>query len=594
MQGLEGDYSMILVDGQPIQSGLASVYGLRQFLSESIERIEIVKGSGSAVYGSAAIGGIINVITRQPARGKPSGELSVLRGSYDTYDVSARGSLREGDLALFIGAQKYDTDFVDENGIDGEADNYTDRVERNNYSVNLKMNYYLGRDTHRLYTFGRNLHEFRRGGYLGIRKSLYDGEVRYYRAIDDMMDPDSEHITTDRYEYGAGYTNRLPNESVLGLHVTGTYHERTATNSSMPFSSEERTWFTTGQYSLPVLERHFLTTGFSYRDENLRQEINRDRAPGMDARGFGLFVQDEISLAERLGFVAGARYDDSKSSITEASAISPRGGVRWEAANFLVLRANAGRGFRVPHLFAEELHLCSAAPKTYVDPAIEPEKAWSYSVAGTWYRGNLNLDLNIFRNEIQKKIALLFEDEDIPEGHDAIYKNTDDAVTQGFELSADCQFTMPVAMNLSFAYNDAKYKNSLDPRFVESKNLMRVPETAFRLGVTYEETWYGTYMTAAGRRIGRMYVEKELTVDESKEGEPLSEYSIERTPAYWVLDVRAEKTFWNGMYGFFLGVDNLLDEKQERVYNPEQEETAAYIYAPLTGRYIYSGVTFRL
>ncbi len=151
-----------------------------------------------------------------------------------------------------------------------------------------------------------------------------------------------------------------------------------------------------------------------------------------------------------------------------------------------------------------------------------------------------------------------------------------------------------MAVNLSFAYNDAKYKNALDPDFEESRNLMRVPETAFRLGATYEDAWYGTYLTAAGRRIGRMYVEKELAVGESEEGEPLTEYSIERTTAHWVLDVRAEKTFWNGTYGFFLGVDNLLGEKQERVYNPEQEDTAAYIYAPLTGRYIYSGVTLRL
>ena len=132
MQGLESGYCGILFDGQPIFSTLASVYGLRQILPENIERIEVVKGASSALYGSSAIGGVINVITKEPTRGKPEFNATATYGKYGTYDIGSSFSLRKGNIATILTAQKHSNDYADETGPLGEPDNYTDKVEQDN------------------------------------------------------------------------------------------------------------------------------------------------------------------------------------------------------------------------------------------------------------------------------------------------------------------------------------------------------------------------------------------------------------------------------------------------------------------------------
>jgi outer membrane receptor for ferrienterochelin and colicins len=588
MQGLESGYCGLLFDGQPIFSALAGVYGLNQILPENIERIEVVKGAGSALYGSSAIGGVINIITKEPLRDTPQFNSIASYGDHDTYDVGSTFSLRKGNVASILTAQKHKNDYADETGPEGIPDDYTDKVEQDNSSISLKNHFYLAKDKHRLTLLGRSLHEFRRGGYIPGGHSVEDESgnvIGYTRGIDDAMDPDAEHITTDRREYGFGYNGLLPSGGMLTVNLLRTGHEREATNGERPFYSEEVISLADAVYSHP-LKAHVITTGVNYSEEALDQRVNWTEAPRTTSRTLGIFAQDELKPRANIGVVLGVRYDNVKSSLSEDAALSPRLAVKWDVSSTFNLRGSVGAGFKVPHLFAEDLHLCSAAPLIVVSLDVEPEQAWSYNFSGTYARAHATIDVSLFRTDIKKKIALDYHEAE----NVGYYDNAGDAYTQGVEASAAFRLPRPsLKFEIALTYTDARFKDKLDPAFEHSDRIMRVPDKTARFGLEYHAPRLGLKVNCSGRVIGRQYVEREMII----EGQDELEYHIDHVDAYTVWDARITKDIWKGNCFAYLGVDNIFNTIQSPLYNAEQEDTAAYIYAPTTGTYVYGGVRIR-
>jgi len=584
MQGLESGYTLILLDGLPVFSSLAGVYGLRQILPENIERIEVIKGASSALYGSSALGGVINIILKEPSKDKPKLNLNASCGDYNTFDIAGTASMRMGNLAGIITAQKHLNGYVDENG-----DGFTDKIEQDNHFLGLKTHYYLLDDMHRITLLGRSLRESRKGGYIPGGRPIEDEEghiIGYTRGIDDAMDPDAEHINTDRWEYGLGYRAAFRRGNLLDINMITTKHERDATNGERPFHSKERIYFVDLLYSHPILEGMMVFTGgVNFKDETLDQTINWSPQAEANSQTWGIFVQDEIFLHEKFDFVLGCRFDDVDSTLVSDSAVSPRVSLRWRPLENLTVRGAFGGGYRVPFLFAEDLHLCSAAPVVTVDPGIKPERSWSYSIGAEYRSDRILCDLSIFRTDIRDKIFLDY-DESLNMG---IYVNGTNAYTQGVEANTTISLLKNLACTLSFTYIDAQFKDELDPDFPWSEYIMRVPEITARLGLDYEEPWLGVKINIGGRLVGSMYLEREMII----EGQEEFEYHIDRTDPYTIWDTRVTKSFSGDRYSVFFGVDNIFDEVQETIYNADQEASAAYIYAPLTGRYIYGGVSVK-
>ncbi|MCP4144412.1 MAG: TonB-dependent receptor [bacterium] len=590
MQGLEGDYSMILIDGQPTFSALASIYGLSQIQADTIEKIEVVKGSGSALYGSAAIGGVINIITREPAKGESSASVSQNIGQHSTFDTAVSTSIRHENFAIVLGAQRYETDYADETGPFGVPDQYTDRVERNNQSMNFKGHYYAKDDDRRFTLFGRHLNEFRRGGYLGLREIDIDGDGTpdtELPAIDNPMDEDSEHITTNRSEFGFGYKEKFEDGSVVNFMLTGSRHDRNATNGARPFVSFEKMHLADLVVNKPVGEMNLVTTGLSWREEKLEETINYEVQGIREAEVAGVYIQDEIFISEDIELITGIRYDKTKSTLMDDSAFSPRFGLKYDLTSNMVFRLNSGGGFRVPYLFAEDLHLCSSAPTVVTADDIEPEKSWSSSASLSWYADKFSMDATLFRTDISDKIALGFVDH--PD-YDAIYDNTGDAIIQGAEFNSRLQLTEMVSFTVAGALNDATYESPVGLDFPDTENVMRVPENTLSIGTEFRDETQGFRVAVDGRRTGSMYIEKEL-VQAIGGQEP--GYYVDHTKSYWTVNASIEKQFFEGHLAIYANIENLTDEKQEVNYNAEYENTAAYIYAPLTGRYTMVGARLK-
>jgi outer membrane receptor for ferrienterochelin and colicins len=553
MQGLEGGYSQVLVDGLPIFSGLASVYGLQQIRSENIEQIEILKGASSSLYGAQAIGGVVNIITREPSL-VPELSFDGTYGRFDTLDLAARGSYRKGIFGIVATAQKGKNDYVDTN-----HDNFTDKVESDNLNLSLKTNFYLLGDMHRISLFGRYIDEFRRGGYIP--------------NIDDPLDEDGEHISTDRYEYGISYQGIFKETNILKFNIVGTSHKRHATNAARPFDSDEKLYVIEAQYSHQPFEgTHAITSGITYKDEKINEIINYDPAPEKGAKTTGVYIQDEIEVLEKLDFVLGLRYDYTDSTFIKASSVSPRLGAKWEITPEFSLRASIGSGFRVPYLFSEDLHLCSAAPLIYNPGTLKPEKSLSYSISGEYYTYNLFFDFNIFRTLIRKKI--FFSGENAPPGFDFVYLNGGDAWTQGIEASANIPLLRYLRLKFGITFTDAKYKDEQDYGTGKSRYIMRTPAATALLYLEYNYLKEDITANLIGRMTGRMHIENYV------------EERIDKTPSYTLWDLKIIKKLAKDHLLLTFGIDNIFNYTQKKIYTAREDESAAYIYAPLVGRYI--------
>ena len=212
VEGLPSGYTQVLMDGEPIYTGLAGVFGLQQIQTGNIERIEIVKGSGSALYGSDAVGGVVNVIMREPEL-LPRLNISSSVGQFGTNHFTANGSKRRGNIGLVFSFQKDLGDYIDQTGgeaptfDDTGADGMTDRVETDNFGAAGNIFFYdvLGSNS-KINIFGRAMNEMRRGGFI---EKLHT----------DPFYPDCEQIGTERYETGIGFEK----EFLMGNKIVFNY-----------------------------------------------------------------------------------------------------------------------------------------------------------------------------------------------------------------------------------------------------------------------------------------------------------------------------------------------------------------------------------
>jgi outer membrane receptor for ferrienterochelin and colicins len=620
VEGLEGGYAQVLIDGQPIFSGLAGVYGLQQMQTGHVKQIEVVKGAGSALYGSDAIGGVVNVVMKDPSS-QPALSLGMSLGTHATNSFNVEGSLRNDKLGLIFSAQKDMADAIDQTGGDQApyddigGDNYTDRVETDDFGAGVKLHWYnpLGSGS-RLKVHGRTISEFRRGGNLD--------------TWDDPFDPDSEQIRTTRYETGLGLEKTFPRGNRLELNVSFVHHDRNATNGAawdkpieagmlddelnltpqgqayvdeygfeqfraewypQPFILNERLFLVDVAHAYP-LGKHTILAGAQYRRSDLKQDINRSQSDKC-ADDLGFFLQADLVARPTLELILGARYDrhSSQDDLTggqyDETAINPRLALKYSVSSDLSIRANLGTGFRVPYIFSEDLHLCASAPRIYKGPDLVAEKALSMSVGGDFYQADYRLGFNVFRTQIRDKFEFVSaDDEPIPAGYDYQWANVGDAYTQGAELTLGGTLLLGLEAKMDVVYTDARFE---EPRYDQEnypgpddgwKHSDRIPRSPAWTGSAQLTYRPGSWVFLInGSYTGSMYI------DHTPEDDP-ERLVIEKTDPFAIFSMKVSRRVVRGLE-LFAGAKNLFDYTQPKRDN----SNAAYIWAPLTGRIFYVG-----
>ncbi|RZL17296.1 MAG: TonB-dependent receptor, partial [Pedobacter sp.] len=339
INGLEGPYTMVTIDGMPIVSSLASVYGLFGIPTQLIERVEIVKGPASGLYGSEAIGGLINIITKSPDKA-PRFTANVLATNWQEYNVDLGATFKlSKNLKSLFGVDYYNYQHL----VDKNNDHFTDVTLQHRISLFNKLS--LARKNNRVATLAaRYFYEDRWGGDMKWNKTFRGGDSLY-----------GESIYTNRWEVMGNYQLPLPERIFFSFSATS--HQQNSYYGTTPYTGDQRIGFGQLTWDRKLGSSHSLLLGsalrYNYYDDNSTATIDTLTAKNRPDKYVipGLFIQDEWKLNAHHLLLLGMRYDHHPA---HGSIITPRLAWKWSLTEKEVLRLNAGTGFRVVSLFTED------------------------------------------------------------------------------------------------------------------------------------------------------------------------------------------------------------------------------------------------
>jgi outer membrane receptor for ferrienterochelin and colicins len=335
INGLEGPYTSVMIDGMPIVSSLSTVYGLSGIPNSLVERIEIVKGPASSLYGSEAVGGLINIITKNPTNA-PVFSADVFTTSWLETNADIGGKFTIGKKATsLLGLNYYNYNQT----IDNDNDGFTDVTAQNRISLFNKWNF--SRNQNRLFTIAvRGMYEDRWGGDVRWEKK--------YRGGDEIY---GESIYTKRGELIGSY--QLPTIEKLMLTFSGTAHFQDSRYGTTSYIANQKIAFAQLTWDKKIQNNDLLAgiaSRYTYYDDNtpstaILTENNPEKTwlPG-------IFLQDEITFNEKHKILLGMRYDYNS---IHGNIFTPRFAYKVKFNDTNILRLNAGTGFRVVNLFKQ-------------------------------------------------------------------------------------------------------------------------------------------------------------------------------------------------------------------------------------------------
>jgi outer membrane receptor for ferrienterochelin and colicins len=477
INGLEGPYTLVLIDGMPIVSGLSTVYGLSGIPNSLLERIEIVKGPASSLYGSEAVGGLINIITKNP-KNAPLFSADAFTTDWGELNVDLGFTANIGKAATVLTGINY---FHYNNPIDNNNDNFTDLTLQDRISVFQKWN--INRKNNKLFSMaGRFFYEDRWGGEMQWQKKHRGGTEVY-----------GESIYTKRWELLGAY--ELPIAEKMLLSFSYTDHDQNSVYGDMPYMAKQRIGF--GQLTWDKkLNKHDLLIGtalrYQYYDDNTPATLEEDVnwIPS-------LFVQDEVKLNEKHKILLGARYDYNNN---HGPIFTPRLAYKWKINDTNILRFNTGTGFRIVNLFTEEHAALTGSREVIVMEELKPERSFNanlnylkkiYTNNGTF----IGLETTVWYTRFSNSIIPDYDSNP----NQIIYKNLNGfAVTQGISTNMDIVFNNGVKMILGATYMDvSKTENNTSTQQILTEKTSATWAVSYRinklfLDVDYTGNLYGT------------------------------------------------------------------------------------------------------
>jgi len=533
MRGVPSNFGpqrvLVMMDNRPINEEYLGDVDFRFLPTDNIERIEIVRGPASALYGSNAVGGVINLITKS-GRDRPLLNLTTTSGSFNTYGSVLEHAQQTGNLNYFISAGEQTTDGYIKNS-DGTAKNWSTQniSTRANWQVNdesligLSLGMNAGKGIEENFTRDQSTDYLNLSYQTKLFKN-YDGEftARLYR---NGLEQDLE------WKFGA----------------TGTY--------------DQSTIGTQLQQSLQISRNHLLTFGIDTKQQDvLVNETNGLIDETVNSQA--LYVQDEIGLNDAIIGTLGLRYDRHEEF---GSAVSPKVGMVYHLSEQTSLRSAIGKGYREPTVSDMFLPLTPYGPITFQGNAnIKPETLWSYEL-GIDHRLNtdISLRLTLYQSQLDDAWDYMRDADNIYRPH-----NVTQLSMQGVETEFKYRIAKELNIFANYTYTDAKYEKDKNNPSIEGNYVEEVPCNQGNLGVRYQPENSATIINFKVNGTGERYTDTENT-------------RVNKLPKYLVATAGISNEITKNS-SFFITVHNLFD----RTY----KETIEY-YQP--GRWFETGLTIQ-
>jgi outer membrane receptor for ferrienterochelin and colicins len=441
INGMEGPYTLVLIDGMPIVSALSTVYGLSGIPTSMVERIEVVKGPAASLYGSEAMGGIINVITKNPVKA-PLISVDVFGTTWQEYSTDVAVKLNAGKAQSLLGINYYSY----QNRLDKNKDGFTDVTLQNRISLFNKWN------------FARKKSRVASIGYRFVNEERFGGQMHWskrWRGSDSIY---GESIYTKRVEVIGAY--QLPVKEKIFLQYSYNWHHQDSYYGTSPYMAKQQVAFAQLYWDKSLGTKHDLLVGASYRytyyDDNTPATASADLLNPQNQPAKtplpGIFIQDEWKLSSASTLLAGYRYDYDK---YHGNIHSPRVAYKWSPDNNNTIRASFGTGFRVVNLFTEDHAALTGARQVVIKEALKPEKSFNnnlnYVVKIPGQSFFIGLDMTVFYSYFTNRITGDFD----TDPNKIIYDNLKGhAVSQGFSLNADANFSVPLKLQAGITYSN--------------------------------------------------------------------------------------------------------------------------------------------
>ena len=562
INGMEGPYTLMLIDNMPIMSNLASVYGLNGIPSSMVDQIEIVKGPNSTLYGSQAMGGVINVRTKDPAD-MPLVSANSYYTGHNEWNADLNVAPELSDAVQTTISANY---FRNQARYDFNNDNFLDVVLNDRLSVFNKWQFDLG-DVGSGSLAGRYYREDRLGGTMDFEHRMRGNDSIY-----------GESIRTRRYEVFGNYDIPLADED-LRLDFSYTHHDQDSYYGTEYYKAEQSTGFANLIWTNDW-DQHTLLTGLTGRWEQYTD--NSPAQTGFSNLIPGLFVQDEWSATDELTVLSGLRLDRHEA---HGNIISPRLNLKYAWSEWTTARLNLGSGFRQVHLFTEDHAALTGTREVVIQEDLQPERSYNATVNlnhvyQTKSTGTGELNLDGFYNYFTNKITPDYD----TDPDKVIYRNLDGyGITRGVSLSLSHDFQTPLTVKLSGTYQSAFQVSPQGPE-QERTEIPFTPAFSGNFRVKYQWAKPGINLAYTGQVTGPQPMP---TFEAPYQRPAKSEW-------YSMQNIRVGKKLSHQLevYG---GVKNLLNWTQPTpLIDPEnpfgEDFDTIYAYGPLQPRRVYVGV----
>lgn len=588
INGLDGPYTQILIDSRPIFSALSGVYGLEQIPANMIDRVEVMRGGGSALFGSSAIAGTINIITKEPLRnsGELTHTLSSIGGS-SSFDnnttLNASLVTENGKAGMYIFGQNRHR-----SGYDYDNDGYTELPKLKNQTVGFRS--YLKTSTYSKLTFEyHHMNEYRRGGNL-LDRPPHEADIaeQLEHSIDggglkfDLFSSDYKHKfsvftsaqNTDRDSYyGTGQDPNAYGKTTNLTFMTGT------------------------QYSYSFDQFLFmpsdLTAGLEYNYDHLKDEmIGYNRYTNQKVHIESLFLQNEWKN-KRWSFLVGARMD--KHNMIDNVVFSPRANVRFNPTEDINIRASYSSGFRAPQAFDEDMHISAVGGEIAMirrAKDLKEEKSQSLSTSVDFYHRFKNgIQVNFLVEGFYTSLNDVFVLEDIGKDEQGNIikerRNGSGAKVMGLTLEGKSVLSSWLSLQAGATLQRSRYnepeKWSENENVPTEKKMFRTPNTYGYFTATLTPLKHFT-ASLSGTYTGSMLVQHlagYIPMDKAVNTPDFFDMNIKLAYDFHIYkDITLEVN---------AGVQNIFEAYQSD-FDQGPNRDSAYIYGPATPRSYFAGI----